>query len=205
MLASATPDGRGLTLAKDGIPTLRYAGLTAHDKVGHELRTWLDATGDRLRIRVDDAGAQYPLVVDPIVQQATLTASDGEDQDSFWVAVAVSGDTAVVGAQRANQYNGEAYIFVKPLAGWGGALTETARLGAIDFGPFEAFGAAVAISGDTVVVGARFHVAGEAYVFVKPAAGLPRQARNRPTDPRLGQDPERHQRARHPSCRDRFG
>jgi len=110
-------------------------------------------------------------VVDPIVQQATLTASDGHAEDAFGVAVAISGDTVVVGAQLADIAFGEAYVFVKPPTGWGGALTETARLTAIDGGPFDNFGTAVAISGDTVVVGARYHGAGEACVFVKPAGG----------------------------------
>ena len=171
MVASVESGGHGLTLRKNGIPALHYSGLTAHDKSGRELRTWLDASGDRLRLRVDDAGAQYPLVIDPIVQQATLTASDGGAEDSFGVAVAVSGDTVVVGAQLADIAFGEAYVFVKPSTGWGGALTESAKLRPIDGGPLENFGTAVAISGDTVVVGARFHGAGEAYVFVKPAGG----------------------------------
>ena len=48
-----------------------------------------------MQLRVDDAGAAYPLAVDPWLQQAKLTASDAA---AFGFSVAVSGDTAVVGA-----------------------------------------------------------------------------------------------------------
>jgi hypothetical protein len=51
-----------------------------------------------LRIRVDEARAAYPLTIDPLLQQATLKASNTDPIDLFDRAVAVSGDTVVVGA-----------------------------------------------------------------------------------------------------------
>lgn len=47
-------------------------------------------------------------------QQAKLTASDGAASDSFAVSVALSGDTAIVGASGDDDrglYSGSAYIF----------------------------------------------------------------------------------------------
>ena len=97
--------------------------------------------------------------------------------------MAVSGDTVVVGVFPgstigADSGQGSAYVFVKPAGGWAGALTETAKLTASDGAVDDDFGIAVAVSGDTVVVGASRGPAfaatpsqGSAYVFVKPAGG----------------------------------
>ena len=58
-------------------------------------------------MRVDDRGARYPLRIDPFVQQAKLTASDGGATDELGLSVAVSGDTVVAGASGAT-VNGHA-------------------------------------------------------------------------------------------------
>ena len=122
-------------------------------------------------MRVDDAGAKYPLVIDPFIQQAKLTASDGAGGDQFGFSVAISGDTAVVGANLDDSQRGSAYVFVKPGSGWANA-TETAKLTASDGAANDFFGDSVAISGDTVVVGATNDDGrGSAYVFVKPGSG----------------------------------
>ncbi len=71
---------------------------------------------------------------------------------------------------------GSAYVFVKPGGGWASA-TETAKLTASDGAASDLFGQSVAISGDTVVVGADGDDVGanadqgSAYVFVKPGGG----------------------------------
>ncbi len=92
----------------------------------------------------------------------------------------MSGDTVVVGAPDddvgANVNQGSAYVFVKPGTGWAGA-TEVAKLTASDGAGADFFGFSVAVSGDTVVVGAWFDDVGananqgSAYVFVKPGGG----------------------------------
>ena len=109
-------------------------------------------------------------------QTAKLTASDGDDFDEFGKSVAVDGDTAVAGAPNNDGY-GSAYVFIKPAAGWDDA-TQTAKLtpGATDDGAAGlagTFGAAVAVDGDTVVVGASAYSGsqGRAYVFTKPSGG----------------------------------
>jgi hypothetical protein len=113
---------------------------------------------------------------------AKLTASDGAPDDEFGLSVAVSGDTVVVGAPfadiGANTDQGAAYVFVKPSGGWTTTSTFTAKLTASDGATFDLFGLSVAVSGDTVVVGAPFadigapaDNQGAAYVFVKPSGG----------------------------------
>ena len=127
--------------------------------------------------------AHYPVVVDPFIEQAQLTASDGQIGDQFGF-VAMDGDTIVVGApfddivtNTTNIDRGSAYVFVKPAGGWNGDLGPPARLIASDGAGADTFGVQVAISGDTIVVGAsRAEIGGKfnqgaAYVFVKPEGG----------------------------------
>ncbi|MGH8521241.1 MAG: hypothetical protein ACREU9_07480 [Gammaproteobacteria bacterium] len=91
------------------------------------------------------------------------------------MSLSEDGDTVVVGAVLddigANSDQGSAYVFVKPAGGWSGLLTEAAHLTASDGAAFDEFGGSVAVSGDTVVVGAPFDgidanaSQGSAYVF----------------------------------------
>ncbi len=179
---TATPDpqGDGVTFETHwGSTVLRYRGLVAWDAEGRALPAWWQVAGTEVRLRVDDHSARYPVVIDPFFQQAKLTASDAADRDRFGGDMAVSGDTIVVGAHGDgadgdNFYGeGSAYVFVKPPGGWGGALTESAKLTSSDAGDEEGFGDSVAVSGDTVVVVGQLlqQEPERAYVFVKPAGG----------------------------------
>ena len=102
-----------------------------------------------------------------------LTASDGAPNHSLGTSVAISGDLLVAGAPRGF---GSAYIFERnfdpanpgtPLAdNWG----ELRKLTASDGANGDDFGGSVALSVDTVVVGAEFDSdagssSGSAYVF----------------------------------------
>jgi len=180
LVADVDADGTGLTLRdSQGVSRLRYAGLTAYDATGRTLGAELATNGGEIRIRVETDGAQFPIVIDPILQNAKLLPSDGLRDDEFGRSVSISGDTLVVGAWGDDDKgtdSGSAYVFVKPAGGWSGALTQTAKLVASDGSPFDRFGYSVAISGGTVVVGAnrdddKGTDSGSAYVFVKPAGG----------------------------------
>ena len=105
-------------------------------------------------------------------QQAKLTASDAEDSDQFaGTSVAVDGDTALVGATLDDDacptdplcQSGSAYVFVRTGTTW----NEQAKLTASDAEAAERLGESVAVSGDTIVVGARMadQLLGAAYVF----------------------------------------
>ncbi|MBM3949001.1 MAG: hypothetical protein FJ312_07155, partial [SAR202 cluster bacterium] len=76
----------------------------------------------------------------PDTQQAKLTASDGAADDLFGYSVAVSGDTAVVGAWSddvgSNDNQGSAYVFVRSGATW----SQQAKLTASDGGTEDRFG-----------------------------------------------------------------
>jgi hypothetical protein len=172
--ASVDSGGTGLVMSRaDGSQALTYGGLTAYDATGRELRASMQISGHELWLRVDDTGAHYPLVVDPFVQQAKLTASATASVTGFGISVGVSGDTVVVGA---GSSGGSAYVFVRPAGGWSSSLplTESAKLTASgSTSTDDRFGQSVAINGDTIVVGAPGVDAsqGAAYVFVKPAGG----------------------------------
>jgi hypothetical protein len=145
-----------------------------------------------------------PLTTDPIAQQAYLKASNTGANDWFALSVAVSGDTVVVGApseaSNATGVNGNeadnsvrdagaVYVFVRSGTGW----TQQAYLKASNTDVGDFFGGSVAVSGDTVVVGAREEAsnatgvngnqadnsspsAGAAYVFVRSGTDWTQQA-----------------------------
>jgi len=99
------------------------------------------------------------------VQQAELWASDGAADDRFGYSVAISGDTAVIGAWK-NDSNGSAYVFSFEDSTW----DQKDKLRASDGRKDDWFGVSVAISGETAVIGAygdddNGDVSGSAYIF----------------------------------------
>ncbi|MCH7698225.1 MAG: FG-GAP repeat protein [Chloroflexi bacterium] len=109
-----------------------------------------------------------------------LQASDAEDADQFGFSVAVSEDTALVGANHettGGSSEGAVYVFQRDAGGaenWG----EVKKLAASDANPFDNFGFSVAADGDTVIVGALFDGGssscchfGAAYVFQRDEGG----------------------------------
>jgi len=101
---------------------------------------------------------------------AELRGSDTVAGDYFGAAVAINGDTAVVGAFDHDNDAGQAYVFSKTSSGW----KQTAELKGSDIVAGDNFGVAVGISGTTIVVGASSYEpssAGRAYVFTKTASG----------------------------------
>jgi hypothetical protein len=105
-------------------------------------------------------------------QVAILTAFDAQDGDIFGWSIAISGDYVVVGAMGedgAGSNRGAAYVFGRNQGGqdnWGVVV----KLIALDAQDFDQFGCSVSISGDNVVVGARYEDGagtdrGAAYVF----------------------------------------
>jgi len=172
LTASVDQGGMGLTLSgHEGQAQLRYAGLSASDASGKQLRAWMEIQGDQLLLKVEDADARYPIVVDPIVQLAKLTPSDGVHLGFFGASVAISGNTVAVGMADTS-LPGAVYVFTKPAAGWNN-MTQTAKLTASDGTANNYLGYSLAISGNTIVAGApnANTYLGEAYVFVEPAGG----------------------------------
>ena len=103
LTATVNAAGDGLTLTRpDGSAALGYTGLAAYDATGKALPASLEVQTDggrqELLIHVNAAGAQGPITIDPFVQEAELTASDGAAGDDLGYSVAISGNTVVVGA-----------------------------------------------------------------------------------------------------------
>ena len=105
-------------------------------------------------------------------QQTELASAHINDGDGFGSSVAISGNTVVVGAPFDDQLGnaaGAAHVFVRDGEQWVFQATLTA--GAIG-APGDQFGGAVAIDGDTIIVGARFETTngfgtGAAYAFTR--------------------------------------
>jgi hypothetical protein len=133
------------------------------------------------------------LLLSPASSRATapsteteLTASDFVGFRHFGSAVAIDGDTAVVGVpldSEAGFNAGAACVFVRSGSTW----SQQAKLTAADASSGSEFGSAVAISGDTIVVGAPSTMAGgvnvgAAYVFIRTGSTWTQQAKLAPTD-----------------------
>ena len=104
-------------------------------------------------------------------QQAKLTAKDAARSDGFGEAVALLGNTAIIGAPQNEhagvRFAGAVYVFEREGDRW----VEKAKLTADDPGKADRFGIAVAIGADTLVIGAPLkdteggQDAGAAYIF----------------------------------------
>ena len=161
--------------------SLRYGGLYAYDAAGVELGTRLEATSSGLSILVEDLGAQYPITIDPFIEKDYLSGSAEDHREKFGQSVSISGDTVVVGAPNTHwrSTKGAAYVFTVPEGG------ETSVPGSVVLASPRAmegdiFGFSVAISGDTIVVGAPGEgldeqgdrtFKGAGYVFTRPHGG----------------------------------
>jgi hypothetical protein len=144
--------------------------LTASDAAdGDNFGRSVSLSGDTLVVGADaedgggvDRGAVYIFErdqggVNNWGEVKKLTPSNAGDSDQFAFSISLDGDTVVVGSRYANAggaKRGSAYIFERDAGGanqWG----EIKILTASDGENFDNFGYSVAISGDSVVVGAR--------------------------------------------------
>ncbi|MGI8602744.1 MAG: choice-of-anchor D domain-containing protein [Verrucomicrobiales bacterium] len=210
---SQAPDGFGISVAVSGDTVV----VGAHGEASST--TGVNSTPDE---SARGAGAAYVFVRSAGVwtQQAYLKpAAVGTTQagDQFGFSVAVSGDTMVVGAVREASFatgvnstpnesapsSGAAYVFVRSAGVWTQqAYLKPASVGTTQVG--DQFGYSVAVSGDTVVVGALFEdssttgvnstpndsgdrpvgdfrfESGAAYVFVRSAGVWTQQAYLKP-------------------------
>jgi hypothetical protein len=124
-----------------------------------------------------------------------VKASNTDPSDYFGLRVAISGDTMVVGAYGEDSTatgvngpinnndapdSGAAYVFVRTGPNW----TQQVYLKASNSGDGDYFGLAVAICGDTIVIGAPYEDgnsdsapnSGAAYVFVRSGTNWAQQA-----------------------------
>lgn len=102
-----------------------------------------------------------------------ITVADGDEFDQLGYAVGIAGDTIIAGAEEAQVggvTQGKAYIFERNEGGadqWGLTKTLTESITSLD-----EYGNAVAIDGDTVVVGApKVDNGGKTYVYYRDQGG----------------------------------
>ncbi|MEO5914979.1 MAG: FG-GAP repeat protein [Luteolibacter sp.] len=170
-LTASVDDGEVVFSDAAGKRMLRYSGLVSWDANGRKLESHMRVRGSQLLLEVDDRSAVYPVTVDPVFSNgATLVASDATEGDQFGYSLSISGDVAVIGApydDGAGVDSGSAYVFVRDGDTW----TQQQKLIAGDSAAGDQFASSVAISGDTLVVGAwgtddAGGNSGSAYVFV---------------------------------------
>lgn len=137
------------------------------------------AAGGGIGITVEDAGAVYPVTVDPFVQTQTLAVS-GTRYFGASVALSADGSTAIVGAYVTNNLTGAAYVFTNlaltsfspPTGPTTGGTTVMVRginftgTTAVKFGDVAGTNIFVNIDGSSLIVTAPAHAAGGVEIVV---------------------------------------
>jgi len=181
--------GSAYVFTRSGATWSQQAKLTAADGAAGDLFGVRAAVfGDTALIGArftddsgDDSGSAYVFARSGAIwsQQAKLTADDGAAGDDFGYSVAISGNTALVGAQSDdNNINGvdsgSAYVFTRSGTTW----SQYAKLTPAHGSAGDQFGGRVAMSGNTALIGARLvddnvkgGDSGAAYVFTGVPGG----------------------------------
>ena len=192
---AGTWSGAAYAFVREGGAWTQRAKLVADDVTSHDYFASVAVSGDTVVVGAPgadagdlDTGAAYVFVREggAWIQRAKLVADDAAREDIFGASVAVSGDTAVVGARYdddAAQSSGSAYVFERD----GDAWTQRAKLVGDGAARYDLFGYSVATSGDAVVVGALNDDdagadAGAAYAFVREGGEWTRRAKLTPGD-----------------------
>ena len=144
----------GVLVDGKGEPRLRYRDLRVYDATERELEARLAPSPNGVGIFIDDAGASYPLRVDPVLTGPAWTAESDQAHSRFGASVAVAGDVngdgfsdVLVGAYAYdNEQTDEGCVFVYFGSGAGlttmpGCCVERDQAGA-------QFGYLVATAGD---------------------------------------------------------
>ena len=138
-----------------GNAVLGYGGLKVWDADGTPIAARLEPQAEGIGIVASDAGARYPLTIDPLITtlQTKLgpnaATGSGAPADYFGYSVSISGDSVIVGVYGDDDNgskSGSAYIFTRSGAVWTLQQKLTAGDGAAD----HHFGDSVSISGDSV-------------------------------------------------------
>ena len=188
---AGTSSGSAYVFVRSGSIWTQQAKLTALDAGMGDQFGWSAAiSGDTIIIGAPtdiptgiDSGSAYVFIRTGgawIVEAKLMGSSQAFDSMFGW-SVAVDGDTAVVGALgdfTNGSGSGAVYVFTRSDGVW----TEQAKLTASDAFTDHNFGRSVAISGDTVAIGAPGNTdkganTGAAYVFVRSDGAWTEQAK----------------------------
>ena len=149
-------------LSDAGERILRYSGLKAWDADGFDLEVRMELGGSKISLVVADSGARYPITVDPLFSRFVERLSEEPDEgDRFGGAIALSGDTALIGAPGDDTHlgneAGSVYVFRREGVNW----SREANLNASDGRLRGQFGIAVDVEGDRAIIGSW----GSAYTY----------------------------------------
>jgi MYXO-CTERM domain-containing protein len=186
--------GAAYVFTRSGTTWTQRAKLTASDGKAHDFFGISCAiTSDSILIGAyyapsgiaTNAGAAYVFLRSGLSwsQQAKLQASDANSNDHFGIVVALEADSALIGAYDADLPSktdaGVAYVFARSLGTW----SQQAKLTAMDANGTAHFGGAVALSGDTALVGALGALngsslsTGASYVYARSGTTWTQQAK----------------------------
>ncbi|HKU39908.1 MAG TPA: cadherin-like beta sandwich domain-containing protein [Polyangiales bacterium] len=165
-------------------------GAPADDSAAHGIDGDPNAAGS-----VADSGAAWIYVRKDgaWLQQAFLKPDEPAADDMFGSALALSGDTLVVGSPRFDVFNlsagsaraGMVYVYVRKDGAW----TQQARFSAEGGSGGDMFGYSVALEGDTLAVGANLEssgatASGAVYVYTREGASWKFQQKLKASEPR---------------------
>jgi len=173
-----------------GDARMRYGGLAAWDAAGRGLPSRIRASASGLEVLVDDAGAIYPVTVDPLVTCASWSVEGSQLAASLGASAAGAGDVngdgyddVVVGASyydNGKEDEGRVFLYL----GSAGGLATTAAWTAESNRVRAYFGHSASSAGDVngdgfsdVIIGAYGYTnveagEGRAYVYHGYAGGL---------------------------------
>ena len=110
----------------------RVGEVAAWDAMGRSLPAALSSDGDQLRVRVDDAGAAYPITIDPVYTTEAWSVTGAPSDAPIGAEIAGAGDV-----------NGDGYndvlVSASPASGYGayvyyGSVTGAAETASGEFG-----------------------------------------------------------------------
>ena len=173
-----------------GVHVLRYSDLHVTDSAGKELHAYLSLSNTNVLVKIDDTGAIYPIMIDPLLTSPSWTAEGNQAGALFGRSVSTAGDVngdgygdVIVGASgydSGEADEGRVYVYHGSATGldtspsWWAESNNTAA----------AFGYAVGTAGDVngdgysdIIVGAPNYTnvqtsEGKAYVYRGSINGL---------------------------------
>jgi hypothetical protein len=193
---NSTDSGSAYIFKRDGTSWIEQAKLTASDAAAYDhFGLSVAIAGEYALVGAPynndngyDSGSTYIFKRDGTswIEQAKLTASDGETDDRFGESVALAGEYALITAYADDDHgtnSGSAYIFKRDGSSW----NQQAKLTASDGAAYDWFGSSAAIAGEYALVGAPYGGddginSGSAYIFKRDGTSWNEQAELTPSD-----------------------
>ena len=192
VLTQAVEDA--IVFSRDGVETLRYAGLKVSDARGKVIPARLSfvrrARGGVLDIRISDADAFYPLSVDPVASSASWTGESNQASAYYGRSLGIAGDVngdgysdVIVGADwfdNGETNEGQAYLYMGSSSGLGTTAAWTGESNQANAYYGDTVNTAGDVNGDgysDVVVSASQYSNGEnyegrVYLYLGSSSGL---------------------------------